>query len=232
MTRRGSVSSQLRRLLAASAAWFYVLAALPLAAEPANLGPHKAEIRAYVDTGVYLRDVAKVAGQARTWLEQRARLEPRTGGKPAARLAIVLDLDETLFFNWPQMAAQDLGYVPDVWEKWVESAAAPPLEPVRDLYWTARRLKIAVIFLSSRPERQRAATERNLRAIECGVYESLILQADDDRSSNAEFKQRQRARLTAEGFAIVANVGDQDSDLAGGGAERSFKLPNPFYLTE
>lgn len=28
---------------------------------------------------------------------------------------------------------------------------------------------------------------------------------------------------------IIANLGDQDSDLVGGHAERTFKLPNPFY---
>lgn len=32
------------------------------------------------------------------------------------------------------------------------------------------------------------------------------------------------------GFRIIVNVGDQESDLAGGHAERAFKLPNPFYI--
>ena len=31
------------------------------------------------------------------------------------------------------------------------------------------------------------------------------------------------------GLLIVVNMGDQDSDLAGGYAERTFKLPDPFY---
>lgn len=38
-----------------------------------------------------------------------------------------------------------------------------------------------------------------------------------------------RAAIEAQGYTIVANVGDQESDLAGGRAERAFKLPNPFY---
>ena len=33
----------------------------------------------------------------------------------------------------------------------------------------------------------------------------------------------------AQGFTIIANVGDQPSDLAGGYAERTFLVPNPFY---
>ena len=44
------------------------------------------------------------------------------------------------------------------------------------------------------------------------------------------YKSRERARIERRGYTIVANVGDQDSDLAGGHAERAFKLPNPFYF--
>ena len=38
-----------------------------------------------------------------------------------------------------------------------------------------------------------------------------------------------RAKIAAQGFTIIANVGDQPSDLAGGCVERAFLLPNPFY---
>jgi acid phosphatase len=31
------------------------------------------------------------------------------------------------------------------------------------------------------------------------------------------------------GYTVLASVGDQPSDLAGGYAERSFLMPNPFY---
>jgi len=33
------------------------------------------------------------------------------------------------------------------------------------------------------------------------------------------------------GYKIIANVGDQQSDLNGGYSERTYKLPNPIYLT-
>jgi len=32
------------------------------------------------------------------------------------------------------------------------------------------------------------------------------------------------------GVTIIVNVGDQESDLAGSHAERTFKVPNPFYF--
>jgi hypothetical protein len=31
------------------------------------------------------------------------------------------------------------------------------------------------------------------------------------------------------GYTIIANMGDQFSDLEGGFSERTYKLPNPFY---
>jgi hypothetical protein len=35
--------------------------------------------------------------------------------------------------------------------------------------------------------------------------------------------------LSTEAITIVLNMGDQESDLMGGYAQRTFKLPNPFY---
>ena len=195
--------------------------------EPPNLYALKQQIRGYVDSGQYQRDIAVVAERAQSWLEVRAA--KRTKGE---RLSIVFDLDETLFLNWPQISRQDFGYIRDAWEKWVESAEAPAIEPVREVYRTARRLGIDVIFLTGRPERMRAATERNLRAIECGDYASLICQPDNTKGTSAAFKTGERAKLVAAGRVIIANLGDQESDLVGGFAEKIFKLPDPFYLTD
>jgi hypothetical protein len=48
-------------------------------------------------------------------------------------------------------------------------------------------------------------------------------------ASAAAFKAPVRAAIEADGYTIIANMGDQPSDLAGGHAERTFLLPNPFY---
>lgn len=47
-----------------------------------------------------------------------------------------------------------------------------------------------------------------------------------------QFKTETRRKLQSEGRMIIANVGDQDSDLAGGFSDRTFKVPGPFYLTK
>ena len=57
------------------------------------------------------------------------------------------------------------------------------------------------------------------------------MKPDALKEASATFKTAERARLVAQGYTIVANLGDQESDLVGGYAERTFKLPDPFYLS-
>jgi hypothetical protein len=45
-----------------------------------------------------------------------------------------------------------------------------------------------------------------------------------------EFKASARGTIEAQGYKIIANVGDQWSDLNGGHSEQNFKVPNPFYF--
>lgn len=44
------------------------------------------------------------------------------------------------------------------------------------------------------------------------------------------YKSSTRKMIQEKGYTIVVNIGDQFSDLAGGYAERVFKLPNPYYF--
>ena len=193
--------------------------------EPANLSPHKQQIREYVDSGQYMREIDAVAARAKAWIEQRA-------ARGGTGLTVVFDLDETLLFNWPLISAMDFGYVPAEWDRWVEEAKAPAIESVREVYRSARRLGIAVVFITGRPESARESTVRNLRAIDCAEFTALICRPSWDRGTAAAFKTNARQSLLIEPRIIIANIGDQVSDLVGGGAERTFKLPNAFYITE
>src|SRR5688572_19144323 len=85
--------------------------------EPSNLAAHKAEIRDYVSTGGYASDLDKISRDALAWIEQRAARR-----KQGERLAIVLDLDETLFRNWSRIDQSDFTYVPVYWDRWVAQA--------------------------------------------------------------------------------------------------------------
>ena len=64
-------------------------------------------------------------------------------------------------------------------------------------------------------------------------YAELILAQPSEKSrTTVDRKSSARAAIEARGYVIIANIGDQHSDLRGGHAERTFKLQNPFYLME
>jgi predicted secreted acid phosphatase len=203
----------------------------PVAPVP-SLAEAKRDVTAYVDSGRYDAEVAAVAEQARGYLESRAQ----RGGK----LAIVVDIDETALSNLPSIRANDYGFIltgpcdlprgPCGLLTWIGMARAEPIKPVLGLVRLARERGVAVFFLTGRPERLRAATEANLKA---AGYEwtAVLLKPDDLTTSSAvDFKAPERRKLQEQGYTIIVNIGDQRSDLDGGFAERTYKLPNPFYF--
>ena len=197
------------------------------AGEPLNLSDAKAAVCAYVDSGAYARDFAAASAEARVWIEHRAATR-----RPGERLAVVLDIDETVLSNLPHMRAEDFGYNQRDWEEWVDSGSAPILEPMREVFAVARAHDVAVLFLTGRKDpRDRQGTENSLRRGGLGDHAALRLATRSDATlpTAAARKTAARAAWAAEGWVIIANIGDQESDLVGGHAERAFKLPNPFY---
>jgi acid phosphatase len=188
--------------------------------EPRNLTEAKWEVECYVE-GRYPEDLATVSRSAETWIRQRSA----RGG----RLAVVFDIDETTLSNLEVMRKSDWGYDEARWHEWMVSAKAPALEPVREVYRTARSQSVAVYFITGRKAKLRAATLRNLSAQGMGDFTGLIFRPNDNRQSAKEYKTSRREEISRRGFTIIANIGDQPSDLDGGFAERTFKLPNPFY---
>lgn len=194
-------------------------------AEPPNLYLLKQELKAYIDDGRYEADIAKVAAQAKAWIEQRAR-------QGDGKLAVVFDIDETLISNLPHMRKMDFGYVPPLWDQWVADAEGPAIESVREVYRTAREHGVAVFFMTGRKTTDGPGTTKNLAAEGLDDYVDLFLKPNDYLGPTQAFKTAMRKKITEDGYTIIANVGDQHSDLDGGYAERTFKLPNPFYITK
>lgn len=207
----------------------------PLGAEPAvnpmlrgeyaipNLGVTKNLIRDYVKSGQYHQEVSYVTGKARAYLEQR--LQRPIEGKPA----VVLDIDETVISNYAHIAEVDFGYIPALWNTWVDQARAPALEGSLELYRYARSRGVSVLFITGRSQNQRTQTENNLRQAGFEGWTELILRPAGSQDLTETFKADQRRRLTQAGYTILLNLGDQQSDFTGGYAEAVFKLPNPMY---
>lgn len=203
------------------------LPATPYAIEPANLDTAKQEINRYIASGEYGKRIAEVALSANKFLTTRV-----ARAKPAEKLAVVFDIDETTLTNLSLMQAYGYGYHPPTWDEWVNRGKAPAIIPVQTIYDNAVRHNVAVFFVTGRTEANRAGTEKNFREVGYETWTRIYFKPAGVPQTTQQFKTATRKAIEAEGYTIVANIGDQDSDLAGGHAEKIFKLPNPFYLVK
>jgi acid phosphatase len=201
---------------------------------PINVGQYEIELRHYEESGQYERDLAAMIGKAKRYLAQQAD----RGGK----LAMVLDIDETSLSNWPAISANDftrildgpcydLPHGPCGLKAWLTMARDRAIAPTLELYRQARKQGVAIFFITGRHEALRDATVRNLHDAGYDTWSDLVMEPDCLAPAPAAyFKAPARGKIVAKGYTIVVNVGDQASDLLGGYAERTFKLPNPFYV--
>jgi len=86
---------------------------------------------------------------------------------------------------------------------------------VCEFFHAPRALGVEVIFITGRRERDRRGTEKNLRAEGFGDYAALWFKPDSAKITTEQFKAETRKKIQAAGHVIIANVGDQESDLAG-----------------
>src|SRR5262249_28429350 len=116
---------------------------------------------------------------------------------------------------------------------WELSAQSLVIEPTLRLFNQAKAKHVKIFFVTGRRDTPplREATERKLPAVRYNGWEALFMRppaSNDTFKSVQEFKTSQRAAIS-KNFTIIANIGDQQSDLDGGYAERTWRVPNPFY---
>jgi acid phosphatase len=231
---------QFRRLVILSALVFASLVSQGQAApdgrlliprEPTpNLGKLKTRLIAYHNCtgndGCYRSDLNQQSDVAISMLRRRV-----ARAKPEEKLALVLDIDETALSNWDEEMQDDFGYIAKDWNDWVNKKQAPAIDGTLRLYKQALAHKVDVFFITGRGESQRDATAENLKFAGYDHWAGLALRGPHPKEQSVtEYKSAERKKIVDAGYHIILNVGDQMSDLNGNPqAERSVKLPNPFY---
>ena len=199
----------------------------------------------------YDADIAAVLKDAQQWVAARA--------PQVAKPAIVLDIDETSLSNWRRIYRDQFAYFakgPCNLEQrgfcgdleWQRSEQASAIQPTLGLYKFARCLGVAepcrlvdVFFVTGRHDTDAAIdgktprqwTSENLDKVgyQGLSQDHLYMRPKGSRGPVENFKMAARSEIEQKfNVTIIANVGDQDSDLIGGHAERTFKVPNPFYF--
>lgn len=196
------------------------------AKEPTNLAVCKQALIRYHDSGAYGNDINEVAKEAAKYLQYRLKHLGRDK-KPA----IVLDIDETSLSNYPNMVAMNFGGTPQEMRQAEDAGEDVAIGPILDVYRLAKNNHVAVFFITGRYEYERKATEANLKKEGFGQWDGLIMRSkENEKKPAAEYKTAARKLLTEQGYQILLNIGDQKSDLTGGFADRTYKLPNPYYF--
>lgn len=205
---------------------------------PLNIDKVKQALLDYHDrtNDNYQNDLAAVYAGAQAYVESRAA--------QVRNPAVVLDIDETTLTNWPNIRADNFGFIPQGacddlprgpcgFDAWILRAEAEAIRPGLIFFNAIRSKGVAVFFITGRRDKQRQATLWNLDRAGYQGYAKLVTRPDgDDSKSIVPFKSGERAKIKQQGFTIIANIGDQLSDLAGETAECAFKLPNPFYFID
>jgi hypothetical protein len=171
--------------------------------------------------------------------------------------AILLDVDDTALATWNYEVKSNWAYNPTTNGQYVTDQLFPAVPGMVRLVKAAKAHGYAVFFLTGRGAAQEVATLGNLTKDGTGVdagypqptdpdgtgpedglytkpaladYPTYLTQrCGDDACTTIEYKSATRKHIESLGYDIVANFGDQYSDLKGGSADKGFKLPNPNY---
>lgn len=198
-----------------------------------------AELVRYHDSGRYESDLDEVGDRAGAYLQRRVaklsrQADKRCGKRKPCRkpkLAMVLDIDETSLSNYRYLVDNGFANATGALATSLFAADAPAVDATLELFEDARDLNVSVFFITGRPDLSivRTPTEANLTAAGYSGWKELVLKPSDAHGT-VPYKSGARAEIEDDGYRIVLNVGDQDSDLKGGHADKAYKLPNPFYF--
>lgn len=209
--------------------------------EPPNLDGAKAQVQHYYgDKGdhqaspdsPWAHDIDKQVGQAGAQVKSRVAAGVRNP-------AIVLDIDDTSELTYPVEAAHGFSNDDEMLDQAIRDNKLPAITQTRDLANWAKSHGVRVFFVTGRKEPMRQPTAAGLKAVGFPEPDGLFLKPTDKapdylpcgtHCTTVQYKSGTRAYLEQQGNTILANLGDQYSDLAGGHAERGYKLANPVYF--
>ncbi|RRR73805.1 HAD family acid phosphatase [Streptomyces sp. RP5T] len=157
-----------------------------------------------VDYATWQADCQAVMNQALPYLKTRIAA-PGPGEKPA----IVFDIDNTTLET-------DFGF----------SYPSPANKPVLAVAKYAQEHGVALFFVTARPGIIASATDYNLKHVGYQVNGLYVRSFIDLFKEVATYKTAQRVDIENKGYTIIANIGNSATDLSGGHAEKTFKLPD------
>lgn len=194
-------------------------------------------------TGNYAKQVAGIESKAKEYLAREVGHGGHGGHNGhTAKPAIVLDVDDTSVNTYNYELEVGFNYTPASNSAYIANKNMDAVFGMQNLVNWAADQGVTVFWITGRPEAQRADTVRNLAAVgyrPTADTDHLYLKNKatppaylpcGSTCTTIEYKSGTRKHIESLGYNIVGNFGDQYSDLSGGYADKSFKLPNPMYF--
>lgn len=205
MTRRHPWASRTAASAVAAAALVAIAAPAEAATGTASTtATATAAAAADVDYATWQRDCQAVMDQALPYLKQRI-----AQAGPGEKQAIVFDIDNTTLET-------DFGF----------SFPQPANKPALNVAKYAQERGVDIFFVTARPGIIHLPTEWNLEKVGYEV-DGLYVRGFFDLFKNvADYKTAQRVNIESKGYTIIANIGNNTTDLSGGHAEKTYKLPD------
>lgn len=149
------------------------------------------------------------------------------------KTAIVFDLDETLLSNvmlYERLYLNNEQFYDTTWSNWVEGLNSFAL-PTKRLYDYVVSRGFVIIFITGSNDNLQPYIAKNLNRNGYNTYAEFICRPKEFYNATAlEYKSYFRKKLTEEkGYNIVANAGDQYSDMGGGLSGMYIRIPNYLY---
>lgn len=195
----------------------------------------------YSTGGAYANEMAGIEADATKYLDNAAN-QFKAPKKP--RPAIVLDVDDTTLSTYSYEIYTNFVYNPTSNEAFVNAGSAsvfPPTPGMPGLVSHAAADGYAIFYLTGRPATQRTGTVANLSSAgyTAPTTDHLFMKDYPNEPwlaicltttcTTTQYKSLTRQYIESKGYDIVADFGDQYSDLNGGFTDKTFKLPNPMY---
>jgi hypothetical protein len=195
-----------------------------------------APLHTFNPDGAYAHEVGGIVSGAEKTLshESHERSHHATGTK-----AILFDVDDTLLNTYSYEIYSNFVYNPTSNAAFVNGGVFHAVPHMVDLEKFAEAQGYDVYFLTGRPESQRTGTIANLTNEGYDVSSSHLFLKDytvdtwlspcAPSCTTTQYKSLTRQHIESQGVDLVANFGDQYSDLNGGFADHTVKIPNPMY---
>jgi predicted secreted acid phosphatase len=215
-----------------------------------NYDSVKATIRAYYNApeGIankkssrYITEMKALRNKWAPRLKEKCTRLKNRGEKPG----VVFDADDTTLWTYDmEDAAMQFNFDPALQDEWVQDKRFRPVPGMRRVVKAAAKGGCKIVGITGRSADQRRATIQNLNKYYAGLFKRkfyftkwadghqpayITCEVADD-CTRVEFKAQTREHVEERfDIHIIANFGDQFSDLLGGSADKAVKLPNPTY---